>query len=46
MTLDYFAALVSPDCRLYLQPEWDKATEINPLLKKFVEVDRVEAALG
>src|SRR5262245_9167462 len=26
------AALVSPACKLYLQPEWDKAGEMTPLI--------------
>ncbi|HJS53192.1 MAG TPA: 7-carboxy-7-deazaguanine synthase QueE [Chitinophagaceae bacterium] len=27
-----YAAFVSPTCKLYLQPEWDKATEMTPLI--------------
>lgn len=30
------AALVSPDCRLYLQPEWDKAAEMTPLIIEYI----------
>ena len=30
------AALVSPNCRLYLQPEWSKATEMTPLIVDYV----------
>src|SRR5690349_108431 len=27
-----YAATVSPDCKLYLQPEWDKASKMTPLI--------------
>ncbi|MGV3762183.1 7-carboxy-7-deazaguanine synthase QueE [Parapedobacter sp.] len=30
------AALVSPTCRLYLQPEWSKAQEMTPLIVDYV----------
>ncbi len=29
-----YAALVSPSCKLYLQPEWDKAAQVTQLIKK------------
>lgn len=32
-----YAALVSADCKLYLQPEWDKATEIAPLIIDYIK---------
>jgi 7-carboxy-7-deazaguanine synthase len=32
-----YAALVNPTCKLYLQPEWDKRTEIMPLLIEYVK---------
>lgn len=32
-----YAALVSPHCKLYLQPEWDKAAEITPLLIEYIK---------
>lgn len=32
-----YAALVSSACRLYLQPEWDKAPEITPLLIEYIK---------
>ena len=32
-----FAAAVSPDCLLYLQPEWSKSAEINPLIIAYVK---------
>lgn len=30
------AKLVSPDCKLYLQPEWSKAKEMTPLIVDYV----------
>jgi organic radical activating enzyme len=32
-----YAALVSPDCILYLQPEWDKASEMTPLIIDYIK---------
>ena len=32
-----YAALVSPDCKLYLQPEWDKASIVTPLIIDYVK---------
>lgn len=32
-----YAALVSPQCRLYLQPEWDKAAEMTPLIIGYIK---------
>jgi len=32
-----YAALVSPSCKLYLQPEWDKATEITPQIIDYIK---------
>lgn len=32
-----YAALVSPYCKLYLQPEWDKASDITPLIIDYVK---------
>ena len=32
-----YAALVSPDCKLYLQPEWDKSAEITLLIIEYVK---------
>lgn len=34
-----YAALVSPNCKLYLQPEWDKATEMTPLIIDFIKAN-------
>lgn len=31
-----YAELVSPGCKLYLQPEWSKAKEITPLIIEYV----------
>jgi organic radical activating enzyme len=33
-----YAALVSPHCKLYLQPEWDKAKEITPLIIDYIKL--------
>jgi 7-carboxy-7-deazaguanine synthase len=30
------AARVSPNCKLYLQPEWSKADEMTPLIVEYV----------
>lgn len=32
-----YAALVSPSCRLYLQPEWDKADNVTPLIIDYIK---------
>jgi 7-carboxy-7-deazaguanine synthase len=32
-----YAALVPPDCRLYLQPEWSKAAEMTPLIVEYIK---------
>lgn len=32
-----YAGLVSPSCKLYLQPEWDKAAEITPLIIDYIK---------
>jgi 7-carboxy-7-deazaguanine synthase len=32
-----YAALVSPHCKLYLQPEWDKAAEMTPLIIDYIK---------
>lgn len=31
------AALVSPECKLYLQPEWDKSNVITPLIIDYIK---------
>lgn len=32
-----YAAQVSPHCKLYLQPEWDKASEVTPLIIDYIK---------
>ncbi len=32
-----YAALVSPQCKLYLQPEWDKASIVTPLIIDYIK---------
>jgi organic radical activating enzyme len=34
-----YAALVSQDCKLFLQPEWDKATQITPLIIDYIKLN-------
>jgi 7-carboxy-7-deazaguanine synthase len=34
-----YAAVVSPSCKLYLQPEWDKATAITPMIIEFIKAN-------
>ncbi len=31
------AVLVSPNCKLYLQPEWDKASIVTPLIINYIK---------
>jgi organic radical activating enzyme len=31
------AALVSPQCKLYLQPEWDRAAQVTPLMVDYIK---------
>ena len=31
-----YAALVARDCKLYLQPEWDKAAEVTPMIIEYI----------
>ena len=33
------ALLVSPGCKLYLQPEWDKAGEMTPLIIEYIKTN-------
>lgn len=33
------AALCSPDCKLYLQPEWSKASEMTPLIVDYIKAN-------
>ena len=32
-----FAALVSPGCKLYLQPEWSKSKTVTPLITEYIK---------
>lgn len=34
-----YAALVSRDCKLYLQPEWDKASQVTPMIIDYIKAD-------
>ncbi|MEO6252256.1 MAG: 7-carboxy-7-deazaguanine synthase QueE [Ferruginibacter sp.] len=32
-----YAALVAEHCKLYLQPEWDKAAEVTPMIIEYIK---------
>ena len=32
-----YAALAAPSCKLYLQPEWDKAAQMTPLITDYIK---------
>lgn len=34
---EQWAAQVAPECKLYLQPEWDKAAQITPLIVDYIK---------
>lgn len=34
-----YASLVSSACKLYLQPEWDKAAEMTPLIIEYIKTN-------
>ena len=34
-----YAKQVSPNCKLYLQPEWDKSNEITPLVIEYIKAN-------
>jgi 7-carboxy-7-deazaguanine synthase len=34
-----YAAQVSPSCKLYLQPEWDKANQMTPLIIEYIKAN-------
>ncbi len=36
---EQYAAQVSPDCKLYLQPEWDKAATVTPLIVDYIKAN-------
>ena len=33
---EHYAALVTPGCKLYLQPEWDKASLVTPMIIDYI----------
>jgi organic radical activating enzyme len=35
---EQFAAQVDPSCKLYLQPEWDKASVVTPLIIDYIKL--------
>jgi 7-carboxy-7-deazaguanine synthase len=34
---EQYATLVKPNCKLYLQPEWDKAAKVTPLIVDYIK---------
>ena len=34
-----YAASVSPTCKLYLQPEWDTATQVTPMIIEYIKAN-------
>jgi organic radical activating enzyme len=34
---EQYASLVSPECKLFLQPEWDKAGQVTPLIIDYIK---------
>ena len=34
-----YAKQISPSCKLYLQPEWDKAAQITPLVIEYIKAN-------
>ncbi len=36
---EQYAAKVSKDCKLYLQPEWDKAATVTPLIIDYIKAN-------
>ena len=36
---EQYAALVSPQCKLYLQPEWNKASQVTPLIIDYIKAN-------
>ena len=34
---EQYATLVSPQCKLYLQPEWDKASVVTPMIINYIK---------
>ena len=36
---EQWAERVSPDCRLYLQPEWSKSADVTPLIVEYIKTN-------
>ncbi len=36
---EQYAALVLPACKLYLQPEWSRATQVTPLIVEYIKAN-------
>lgn len=36
---EQYAAKVNPDCKLFLQPEWDKSNEVTPLIIGYIKAN-------
>jgi 7-carboxy-7-deazaguanine synthase len=36
---EQYAAQVSPNCKLYLQPEWEKASVVTPLIIEYIKAN-------
>lgn len=36
---EQYAAQVTPECKLYLQPEWDKAAIVTPLIVDYIKAN-------
>ncbi len=36
---EQYAAQVAPQCKLYLQPEWDKAAQVTPLIIDYIKAN-------
>ena len=36
---EQYAAKVSPVCKLFLQPEWDKASQVTPLIVDYIKAN-------
>lgn len=34
---EYYASLVSKECKLYLQPEWNKSPVVTPLITEYIK---------
>ena len=34
---EQYASMVSPECKLFLQPEWDKSQVVTPLIVEYIK---------